>query len=530
MKHIVKNIGYVVLSIAFSMIAFSPAAFPAIPSAGAEPAYQAEIGRVRFVHIALGTPALDAYVDDRLWAGVSPQEVVNYQDVTAGEHTFSFRLQEASQALTSVVATVNAGQRLTVVAMEGPEGVVARVYVDNVSAPARNAARVTMIHAAPDAGVMTVTIDGATVAEDLEYGESSASSPPPNRGVSQFYDGPHDIALTVDGAAQPVSGAVRTFTGNRNYVFFIAGLVGDYQIVAAESSVLKPESNSLFRFANMARGLGDVTVYINHEDVPIFPQVKFSRITQYYTTGVGPHTVEVYPLGSPRQGAPLARGTAVIGPGEHVVFVMHGGDDEVVIRAHTSNLDPVAAGSARLHVIHAAADNPAFRVETSDGVPLFDPLGLGDSASREIPAGGYGLRLIDAASGETLMEQGGFEVQPGTVTLMIAIDDDPRVPLINAVPLAVEGVPQYAAIRWAHLDAQAGAVDVYLDGTPVIRGLSYKLMIDYQLYQPAFYSLRVFPAGSDPAKTLPLIEGQIDLRRLSHDLFVYETRWDWHGI
>ncbi|MBN1565817.1 MAG: DUF4397 domain-containing protein [Anaerolineae bacterium] len=503
-----QTMSYILLLIALVL----PTSYTANVTEAESPA-QIGTARVRFVHLAYELAALNAYVDDRLYAGVSVNEVVNYQDVPAGEHTFSFRLKDASQDLASVIATVDADQRLTVVLMHSMDGVAARVYVDDVSAPARNASRVTVIHAVPDAGAMTVTIDTLPVVEDLAYSESSADSPLPDGGRNQVYDGPHDVAITVDGAAQPVSGAVRTFTGNRNVVLFVVGSAArdNYQIVAAESTVLKPEANSMFRFTNMARGVGDVAVYVNQEDVPLFPQVKFSNVTQYYVTGAGPHTVEVYPLGSPREGAPLARATANVGLDEHVIFVLHGAGENVTLTAHTGDLSPAAAGSARLQVINAAADNPAFSVKTLDGMALFDTLAVGESASREVPAGSYGFEFVAADSGETVMAQGGYTVLPGTLTLLIALDDDPRVPLINAVPVSVAGVPQYALIRWANLAEQAGSVDVYLGNTPVLRGLSYKLMIDYRLYRPATYTMTVVPAGSDPKTTPPLIETQINL-------------------
>jgi hypothetical protein len=501
-----KAVWYLVL-----LIVLIVPASPAVESAA-----QVEIARVRFVNVSPGAPTLNAYVDGRLWAGVSPEETVNYQDVVAGKHTFSFRLRDASQDVASVAGTVRDAQRITVAAMDGPQGVVARLYRDDVSAPARNAARITVIHAVPDAPPITVQIDSITVAENLRYGAAS-------RSARQFYDGTHDISLAVGGMAQPLSGAVRTFTGNRTYTLFVVGSAAtdEYQIVAAESTVLRPDGSSRFRFANMARGVGDVTVYINQEDLAIFPQVRFSRVTQYYVTGPGPHTMEVYPLGSPREGTPLARGTAEIGPDEHVLFVMQGTADDLAVQAYTSDLSPVAAGSGRLQVINVAVDNPAFEVETLDGVPLFDSLEVGDSASREMPVGGYGIRFKNAESGEMMMEQGGVQVRRGVITLLIAADDDPGAPLINAIPVTVEGVPQYAAIRWAHLAVGSGPVDVYLDDTPVIRGLAYRLMIDYRLYRPETVSMRVVPAGSDPATTPPLIETRISLGRVAEPRTIY---------
>jgi len=228
--------------------------------------------------------------------------------------------------------------------------------------------------------------------------------------------------------------------GNRAYTLFVIGTPdGALRLLPAESTVLKPDASSQFRFANMLPGVGPLAVYVNHEITPLFASVNFSSVTTYFVTGQGPHLVEVYPVGSgPQDGAPLAAGTAEIGPHENVFFVAQGTADAPEVVAYSVKLSPVPAGSARLVVINAALGNPMIRVGTLDGETLFSRVAVGGSANRVVEGGVYAVRFEDATSGETMMEQSGVVVAAGTAAVMIAFDDDPDSPLINAVTVRVD--------------------------------------------------------------------------------------------
>jgi hypothetical protein len=474
---------------------------------GTASALQGDLARVRFVNASFDAPALDAYIDGRLWAG-GFRDYTNYQSVPAGAHAFTFRLTGSSEALASMFATIDAGQRVTVAAINPLASMDLRLMIDDVSAPARNAARVKVVHAAPNTGPLTITAGDITLADGLKFGKVS--------DAQQLFDDQY-LVFVRDENGLPIIGGDRVpITGYHTYTLFVVGSaqVDEFKLVIAVSNVLKPEPTSRFQFANMAQGVELLTAYVNNEAVPLYPNVPFSRVTEYYITGQGPLHIEVYGAGSgPEDGPPLAANNATIGPNENIMFVARGTAKAVQIVAYSGDLSPLPVNTSRLQVIHVANGNPAIRVTTLNDVTLFDRIGMGGAASRVVPAGSYNLRFSDADTGDLMMEKNGFWLPSNTVTTVIAFDDDPLTPLINAVSVSVNNIVPVVPVRWAFLDSAAPPVDVYLDDQPLLRAMHYQGTTGYSPIAPGVYSLTAYAAGANPTVDQPLTSTTLDLRR-----------------
>lgn len=489
--------------------------FPA--TVGAAPAAQDQMGRVRFIHASFDAPGLDGLVDGTVVAaGLRGNS--EYQDIAAGQHTFSWRAAGGAEDLAAVSVDITAGQRVTIVALGTFAALETRAYVDDVTAPARNRARIKVVHAVPDGGPVNVTMDDMTLATALAFGESSA--------VSQMYAGYHDIVVTGEDGTPIVSEAQKPINEDRTYLVLVVGTVasGAYRLLVYESSVLEPASNSNFMFANFAQGLTGVNVHINKEPAPLYSGVTFSSVQHPYAAGLGPYLIELYQPGSgPDSGTPLASGMFEIGANQTVLFVAQGSVEDISVESYVADLSPVPPQSSRLTVINTAVGNPPFAVEKMEGGTLIDSLDVFETASVIVPAGSYNLRFKDAASGAMMMEQGGIQVPDGTVTMLLAFDDDPVDPLINAVAVSSARVLQYAAVRWANLNIFGPPADIYMDGVPVVTSLVYKMKTDYQLYEPKVYTLTVYPVGSDPAAVQPLDTLQIELagENFPRTIFLY---------
>jgi len=488
---------------------------PPAPARAADPSRQSDGARVRFVHASAGAPGLDAYADGTLvTAGV--RGVAGYFDVPAGEHTFSFRTEGGEADEAAVTATLEAGQHLTVAAINRRAALEALAIPDDVSAPARNAARVSVVHAAPHVPPITAQWGSAALVDGLEYG--AVSEP------VQVLAGTADLTVTAPADALLAADTARPIAaGSAVTVFVVETETPDeVGLIVVESAAQEPDPDTQFRFANMARGTDALRVYVNREPAPIYPQVPFSSITNYFATGQGAHLVEVYRLDAgPESGPPLAATTADIGPDESVIFVAQGTADDLEIDAYTSDLGPLPPASARLHVVNVAAGSPAFRVARVEGDVLFDRIGAFEQGSRVVPAGSYNLRLTNAATGTVLMDHSGIVLQAGTVTTLFVLDEDPDDPWLNAIPLVANNVPQYASVRWAHLHLQGPAVDITVDGEPVATGLAYKTVTGYELIEPGMVALAAYPAGSDPATTEPLATLSIELTGATFPRTIY---------
>jgi hypothetical protein len=487
-------------------------------TAGAAPTAQEGTARVRFVHASFDAPSLDAYVDGTVVVGGLRGDS-GYMDVPAGQHTFSFRAAGDTADAASVAANVTPGERVTIAAMNVFASLEARAYADDVTAPARNRAKIKVINAIPDGGPIGATIADLTLANELAYGEVSA--------VRQMVAGYHDVTVTGADGAVLASGSGTAINEDHAYTIFVVGTMasGAYRLAIYESTVLQPDATSNFMFANFAQGLQAVNVHINKEPEPLYTGVPFSSVQQSYTAGFGPYLIELYQPGTgPNNGGvPLASGTFEVGANQSVLFAAQGTKDALQVGAYVADLSPIPPQSSRLTVVNLAAGNPPFRVEQIEGGTLIESLDVFGEASAVVPAGSYNIRFADASTGEKMMEQGGIQMPEGTVTLLIAYDDDPSDPLINALVVSSNQVEEYAAIRWAHLNVDGPPVDIYMDGQPAVNSLVYKMKTDYKLYPPKVYDISVYPAGADPATAQPLHEQNIDLTGTGfpRTIFVY---------
>lgn len=476
---------------------------PAAPAQAAA-AQQAAPARVRFVHASFDAPALDGYVDG---VAVAPGVRANsgYMDLQPGEHTFSWRASGGAEDLASTSLAVESGQRVTIAALNTFANLEARAYIDDVSAPPRYTARVRVVHAVPDAGPVTVTAGDLTLASGLTYGEVS---------VTPVYAGPHDVVVMAEDGTQLAANPSQSFLDERTYTLFVVGTVasGAFRIITYESTVLPLEPTSLFRFAHMAAGAGPVNVHFNKEPAPLYSGVVFGNVQNSFAAGIGTHLVELYAPGTgPDNAAPLASGQFDIGPNEAVLFVAQGSADALEVGAYTADFSPVPPQSARLTVINLATGNPPFAVERMNGAPLLDAVDLYSMASTVVPAGSYNIRFKNPVSGGMMMEQGGVGIPAGTVTMMIALDDDPADQWVNAVTVPNEGVPVYAAVRWAHYNIFGPPVSVYMNGEPAVESLVYRMNTEYLLYPPGVYTLATYPVGADPNTAEPLFSDSIEL-------------------
>lgn len=472
----------------------------------AAPLLRQDTARVRFVHASFDAPSLDAYMDGKLMAG-GVRGVAEYADVPVGEHVFSWRAVGGTDDLASVTQVVEANQRVTVAAINVQTALEAKLYVDDVSAPVRNAARIKVINAVADGGPLTATMGEFELAKGLAYGDAG-------EGVF-VYAGYYDIAVTAEDGTALTSKAQYPVNEDHTYTFFVVGsaAANSYRIVDVESTVLKPEATSSFSFAHLAQGVGALDAHINKEPVALYPGVPFASVQQSFVAAPGPYLIDLYEAGAnPETTAPLASGTVILGPNQNMIFVAQGDADTLAVGGYAADLSPLPPQSARLSIVNLAVGNPPFKVETMEGMPLLDALDVMGSGDLTLPSGGYNIRFVDASTGVMMMEQGGITMPAGTSTLMLAFDDDPLDPLINAVSVPFEGVPLYASVRWAHLNIWGPVVDIYLDGEKVVSSLAYQSSTDYELYPPKIYELAVYPAGSDPASTRPLDTDTIELR------------------
>lgn len=139
-------------------------------------AAQSGSARVRVVHAAPDTPAVDIFLDGKvIWQNVGFTAISDYMAVPAGAHKLALAPtgKDASAAILTADASFAAGTPYTVAAI-GLANVSAKVFTDDLAAPPSGKARVRVIHFSPDApGADIQVIGGPTLVQNLAFGEAS---------------------------------------------------------------------------------------------------------------------------------------------------------------------------------------------------------------------------------------------------------------------------------------------------------------------------------------------------------------------
>jgi hypothetical protein len=200
------------------------------------------------------------------------------------------------------------------------------------------------------------------------------------------------------------------------------------------------------------------------------------------------------------------------------------GDAAFTLRAYADD-DEVAAGKARLRLIHASPGTPAVDVGSGGGAlfaPVFTSIAFGAAGTVEIaPLAGVELSARAHGATQDVLSIEGAALPAGAIATAFAIgqlssSDAPLRVLLcldNAEPNGVHSqcsiagaAPRRAHVRIAHLSPDAPAVDVCLApaGTafsdkPLLRslgaaGLSYATVTAYVDLPVATYSVRVVHA------------------------------------
>ena len=179
---------------------------------------------VRVAHLSPDAPNVDVYVDgSAVLEDVAFTDVSGYLELSPGTHTVE--ITAAGDASTSVFEqdlelaaadyTIAAAGELA----EDGEAFSPLVLEDNRESPGGNMARVRLVHAAPDAPAVDVTVNatGAAIFDDVAYGETSSTTVEANDYTIQVR------AANEENDGQIVLDQDLSLNGGTGYTVFAAG-------------------------------------------------------------------------------------------------------------------------------------------------------------------------------------------------------------------------------------------------------------------------------------------------------------------
>jgi len=242
--------------------------------------------------------------------------------------------------------------------------------------------------------------------------------------------------------------------------------------------------------------------------------LQFKEASAFQTFGVGTLNVRVnaiVPGGTPTVIGPvdltLEANTAysVIAVGEVIDL------NAAVIAEPVS---PVAAGSVRAQVVHAAPNAPAVDVYvTAPGAALAQAAPLGAFAFGEdlgpvtVPAGDYQVRVtLPGAPNTVVFDSGTVALPSGADLLIVAVENTgPGAAPISLVVADGSGsfeildVTTPAELRVIHASPDAPAVDVVVNddfGNPVLENVPFPAVSGYLAVPGGTYNVKVTPANN----------------------------------
>jgi hypothetical protein len=497
----------------------------------------APMGSVRVAHFSPNAPNVDVYLNgEAVLEDVSYGAVSAYLDVQAGEH--EVRITPAGDEGTTVFEgpiTVEADLAYTVAATgevggEADREFAPRVLQDDVSSPGDDEARVTLLHASPDAPAVDITVaaNGDALYDGVSFGQSGTVTVPAGsytlqvRGATDSNDG--DVVAQFD----------VNLDGGTAYTAFASGYLspddepgdtafalavtndtdGEGGAVMIEPSM--PEMNpARVRVAHLSPNAPEVDVLLNGSTV--LENVPYGAVSNFLDVPAGEHTLALTPSGDPS--TTVLEGTVTVESGMAYTIAATGevgrdADKNLAPAILQNDLSEPADDEARLSLLHASPDAPAVDITlASNGNALFDGVSYGQSGTVTVPAGSYTLHVRgDTGSNDgDIVASFDVELEGGTAYSAFASgyltpDDEPGdEPFGLTVTADTDGMggastlsagPAPGRVRVAHLSPNAPNVDVYVNDTVVLDDVPFGAVSSYLYVPPGEQTVKITAAGA----------------------------------
>jgi hypothetical protein len=344
--------------------------------------------KVRLVN-ASAYAALDLIVDDeRRFSAVPYGDSASYTDVDPDDTDSEIRRAGASTPLLSFTPSLSKNQSYTVLAF-GAEGALRSLVLDdNTDAPPSGKARLRVVNAAADAGVLDVYV--------TDVDETLNDAVPLHAGAKvgevtdyiTFDNGTRRLRITAAGSKTDVRLDLSGISLGSEFIGTLVLTTGRGGVLV--NSLLLAERGGIQRFDGTQARVRVAAAVTDGGSVAA------SVGGTVLMNGVGAPAVGLYtlvPAGTPDvvvsvDGLPVASSAAPLAAGADYTLMVYGpAIVPVVSWIEDDNGPPVDSSQARVRLVHGVADLPGTLALSADFVPIADGVlpGAG-SASTELAA------------------------------------------------------------------------------------------------------------------------------------------------
>lgn len=205
-------------------------------------------------------------------------------------------------------------------------------------------------------------------------------------------------------------------------------------------------------------------------------------------------------------------------PGSRTAVLAVGAVASIEPLVISRDVSPVAAGSVRLQVVHAAPNAPRVAVYvTTPGANLASTAPAGTFSFKEsfgpvsVPAGAYQIRVTPAGTpGTVVFDSGTVQLDAGGDLLIAAVQNTSTgsapISLLatttSGSTLNILDRATPAAVRVVHASPDAPAVDIVVNNNfaqPLVAGLSFRDVTPFVSVPGGSYNIKVTAAGNPGA-------------------------------
>lgn len=367
-------------------------------------------------------------------------------------------------------------------------GTLVALAFATVAPNALAAAKVRILHGAPDVPAVTVYVNGQAAVASLGTLEAT--------GYLDLPAGSYDVAVAL--AGQPVSAAVLqtrlTLEDGKRYTGFATGLLarGTLKLGAKEDVARAPFTRSSLRVWHNSPDAPNVDVLVNGNRV--LANVPYETSSAYLPLAPGTYAVQINVAGTATS---VFRGDVTLAAGESYTAVALGSVTGTGAPFTVEVLRDATAG-ALVRVLHAAPDVPAVTVYVNGERVL----------ARLRPITGSRYLALDPGTYDVAVSLAGRPASAAVLTAKVTVQDKSRYTAVargllakETVELAVQrdlAIPpaEQASVRVWHLSPDAPRVDVFVNGTKTLARVPNKTASAYLELDAGSYRIRVAVAGT----------------------------------
>jgi hypothetical protein len=352
------------------------------------------------------------------------------------------------------------------------------------------AAKVRVLHSAPDVPAVTVYVNGAAAVQSL--GPLQATD------YLDLPAGTYKVAVAL--AGQPESAAVLrtdlTVADGKRYTAYATGLLADSSVKlgALEDVYRAPFQRSSVRVWHNSPDAPAVDVLVNGQTV--LSNVPYGATSQYLPLPAGTYDVRINVAGT---STTVFSGPISLARGESYTAVAMGSVAGTGEPFQVKVLKDATSG-ALLRVLHASPNVPAVTVYVN-GQQAIKRLGT-------LKATGY--LPLDAGTYDVAVAPAGQPLSKAVLKAKITLGDKSRYTALargllgakkNKLELALQSdiataASGKASVRAWHLSPDAPKVDIWVNGKKTLSGLGYKQASSYLSLNAGTYRIQVAVAGT----------------------------------